>query len=127
MTQDGDILVDPEAQSPGHEETIVPVKPALMGVSPTAPRDDEKRTRRTPVLGIGAGVLVVLAVGVFFVLPDWVTDQQAQEPVAEEVQPETLPEPEGPSFTPEELEALLEEAESLLALILPPLGAKPGL
>lgn len=70
------------------------------------------------MLGLALGLLILLAAIVIFVLPNWVEEQQEQAPVVEAVEPEAPTEPVAPALTPEELEALREEAESLLALLL---------
>ena len=69
-------------------------------------------------MGVAAGGLIIAAVVVFFVLPSWVADQAAEEPVVEAVQPDAPEEPQEPELTPEELEALSQEAEGLLAQLL---------
>ena len=113
-------MEDSAPQNPSHEETIVPVRPGLKGAKPVAPREERSMVTRTPILGISLGALLVVAAVVIFVLPDWVAEQQSQEPVTEVVEPaEVLVEPAGPVLTAEELEALREEAERLLALLLP--------
>jgi len=122
MIDDAETVVDQQPQNPGHEEAIIPVKPRLKGPRPAVSREDPKRARSVPVLGVALGLLVAMAVVVFFVLPTWVAEQDAQEPVVAAVGPAAPAEPEGPTFTPEELEALEAEAESLLALLLPQQG-----
>ena len=71
-----------------------------------------------PVRIVALGGLVVAAAVVFMWLPSWVDDQQPQEPVAEEPPPPEPPEETGPVYTEEELEALRQEADGLLAQLL---------
>ena len=71
-----------------------------------------------PVRLVALGGLVVAAAVVFMWLPGWVDDQQPQEPVAEEPPPPEPPVEAGPVYTEEELEALREQADGLLAQLL---------
>jgi len=119
-------VVDQRPENPGHEEAIVPVKPGLKGARSVVSRDVPERRRSVPVLGVALVILVAVAAVVFFVLPTWVAEQEGEEPAAEVVQPELPAAPEAPSLTPEELEALRAEAESLLALLLSQQGQLDG-
>ena len=76
--------------------------------------------------GVLLGVLIAIAGVVFFVLPNWVEEQGEQVPVVEGTQPDTPAVSEGPFFTPEELEDLRDQAESLLALLLSQQGELDG-
>ena len=81
------------------------------------PRDDS-RSKGPVVAALGA--LLVVAVGVVFFLPQWVEEQAASpEPVTEAPTDPVEIEPAGPTFTPEQLEQLREEAEALLAELRP--------
>jgi tetratricopeptide (TPR) repeat protein len=113
---------DPDTQHPEHEEIIRPVKPQIHDASslpPLAAQPGDGRRALWPAAVVLSGLLVV-ALGVIFLLPGWVADQEEQqaaepsEPV--EVLPEVSPEP---VLSPEELEQLREEAEALLADLLP--------
>ncbi|NNC64946.1 MAG: hypothetical protein HKN84_09195 [Gammaproteobacteria bacterium] len=113
---------EPDTQHPEHEEIIRPVKPQIHDVSslpPLAAQPGDGRRALWPAAVVLSGLLVV-ALGVIFLLPGWVADQEEQqagepsEPV--EVMPEVPPEP---VLSPEELEQLREEAEALLADLLP--------
>lgn len=113
---------EPDTQHPEHEEIIRPVKPQIHDASslpPLAAQPGDGRRALWPAAVVLSGLLVV-ALGVIFLLPGWVADQEEQqaaepsEPV--EVLPEVSPEP---VLSPEELEQLREEAEALLADLLP--------
>ncbi|MBN1238527.1 MAG: tetratricopeptide repeat protein [Gammaproteobacteria bacterium] len=101
-----------------HEEEIVPVRPGLAG---GATRVETPPPRRRPsaslVTGVAAAVLLVAALGVFFLLPGWV-EQRAPARVAEEPAPAVPAEPAEPALTEEQLAALQEEADGLLADLL---------
>lgn len=105
---------------PEHEEVIQPVELGLKAaaVAPAAPPSGEQPTLWPIVLA--GGVLLILVVGVFFVLPSWVAEDDPQQQVAVLPQPEAVT-PEGPAepeFTAEELERLRMQAETLLAELL---------
>lgn len=111
-------MAERDKQNPGHDETIVPVEPGFRKPGPEVRRREPGRALSMPVRVAALGGLVVAAAVVFMWLPNWVDDQQAQEPVAEEPPPpEPLEEP-GPVYTEEELEALRDEADGLLAQLL---------
>ena len=119
-------VTDQQPQNPGHEEAIVPVKPGLKGARSNNFGDDPKRTGVISLPGVLLGVLIAIAGVVFFVLPNWVEEQKEQVPVVERTQPDTPVVLEGPFFTPEELEGLRDQAESLLALLLSQQGELDG-
>src|SRR5690606_16829576 len=109
-----------------HEETIVPVRAPVGGVY----RDDAPHGRRAVgpwVLGIGAVLLLVAAIGVFVALPAHVERERAgvaaaaaaAEAAAAQAAAEAAAAAAAePQLTPEELAALRDEAESLLASVL---------
>ena len=111
-------MAERESHKPGHDETIVPVEPGFRKPGPKLRRPEPGRTLSMPVRLTGLGGLAVAAAVVFMWLPSWVDDQQPQEPVAEEPPPPEPPEETGPAYTEEELEALREEADGLLAQLL---------
>lgn len=111
-------MAERDPQSPGHDETIVPVEPGFRKPGPEFRRPEPGRALSMPVRLVALGGLVVAAAVVFMWLPSWVDDQRPQEPVAEEPPPPEPPEETGPVFTEEELEALREEADGLLAQLL---------
>ena len=112
-------MVDQEPKNLGHEEAIVPVKPGFKDPRPSVAAPEARKSRSsTPIVGVALVALVVAAVVVFFVLPNWVEDQGADEAVVEAVEPQAPEDSEEPALTPEELEVLRQEAESLLALLL---------
>jgi len=111
-------LAERDPQSPGHDETIVPVEPGFRKPGQEFRRPEPGRALSTPVRLVALGGLVVAAAVVFMWLPGWVDDQQPQEPVAEEPPPPEPPEETGPVYTEEELEALRQEADRLLAQLL---------
>ena len=110
-------MAERDSQSPGHDETIVPVEPGFRKPGPEFRRPEPGPAMSMPVRVLALGGLVVAAAVVFMWLPSWVDDQQPQEPIAEEPPPEP-PEETGPVYTEEELEALREEADGLLARLL---------
>ena len=111
-------MAERDPQSPGHDETIVPVEPGFRKPAPEFRRPEPGRALSMPVRLVALGGLVVAAAVVFMWLPGWVDDQQPQEPVAEEPPPPEPPVEAGPVYTEEELEALREEADGLLAQLL---------
>jgi tetratricopeptide (TPR) repeat protein len=108
------------SDSPQHDEVIKPAKLGLKAAeaAPAAPPLRERRTLWSILLA--GGVLVVLVVGVFFVLPGWVADRNPQPQTAVVVEPELAAPEESsePELTAEELERLREQAEALLAELL---------
>ena len=119
-------MVDEHSPNPGHDETIVPVKPGLKGLQPVVSKVDSEKAISTPTLVVSLGTLVVLVVVVFFVLPSWVEKQEPSQPLVEIVTPQLPDQSEEPSFTPEEMETLREEAEALLAQLLTQQGQLDG-
>ena len=111
-------MAAPDSQNPGHDETIVPVEPGFRKPGPEVRRPEPGRALSMPVRLAALGGLVVAAAVVFMWLPGWVDDQEPQEPVAEESPPPEPLEETGPVYTEEELEALREEADGLLAQLL---------
>ena len=112
-------MVDQEPKTPGHEEAIVPVKPGFKDPRRSVANTEARKSRSSsPIMGAALVALVVAAVVVFFVLPNWVEDQGVDEAVVEAVEPQAPEDSEEPALTPEELEVLRLEAESLLALLL---------
>ena len=108
-------MAERDPQSPGHDETIVPVEPGFRKPGTEFRRPEPGRAMSMPVRLVALGGLVVAVAVVFMWLPSWVDDQQPQEPIAEEPPPPEPPEETGPVYTEEELEALREEADGLLA------------
>ncbi len=119
-------MVDEQSPNPGHDETIVPVKPGLKGLQPVVSKFNSETAISTPTLVITLGALALLVVGVFFVLPRWVEKQEPLQPLVEIVVPEFPDQSEEPSFTSEELEALRQEAEALLTKLLTQQGQLDG-
>jgi hypothetical protein len=111
-------VVDEQLPNPGHDETIVPVKPGLKGPKPVVSKVGNEKAISTPTLVITLGALALLVVIVFFILPRWVEKQEPLQPLVDIVVPEVPDQSEEPSFTPEELETLRQEAEALLAQLL---------
>ena len=111
-------MAERDSQNPGHDETIVPVEPGFRKPDPEIRRREPGRALSMPVRLAALGGLVVAAAVVFMWLPNWVDDQQPQEPVAEEPPPPEPQEDPDPVYTEEELEALREEADGLLAQLL---------
>ena len=111
-------MAERDSHKPGHDETIVPVEPGFRKPGPEVRRPEPGRALSMRVRLVALGGLVVAAAVVFMWLPNWVDDQQPQEPVAEEPPPPEPPEEAGPVYTEEELEALREEADGLLAQLL---------
>ncbi|MFL2546964.1 MAG: hypothetical protein ACJ0SL_06335 [Candidatus Rariloculaceae bacterium] len=112
---------DKDPQATRHEETITPVKPGFARIDPvaTAARPDTGGSSRL-LVGVALVAMLLLALAVIFVLPAWVADDEPEQAaVAEPVDEEVLPEePAGPVLSAEELAALREEAEALLAELL---------
>ena len=109
-------------QHPEHEEIIRPVKPRIDDASslpPLAAQPGEGRRSLWPVAVVLSALLAV-ALGVIFLLPGWVADQEEQQ-AAEPAEPvEILPElPAEPVLSAEELEQLRTQAEALLGELLP--------
>ncbi len=109
-------------QHPEHEEIIRPVKPQIQNarsLPPLAAQPGDERRALWPVATVLSGLLIV-ALGVVFLLPRWVAEQQAQQ-AAEPADPvEVVPEaPAEPVLSAEELEQLRVQAEALLADLLP--------
>lgn len=98
------------------EETIVPVERPAATFEPgrLAPEDAPSRM---PLVWGAIGVLLVIAAAVFFALPRWVDEheQQARASAPAPVEPAA---PTEPALSPEELAALEDEAEGLLADLL---------
>jgi tetratricopeptide (TPR) repeat protein len=100
-----------------HEETIVPVKPALRAPASAGPTPAAPAPRRSGwYAGAVIAVLAAVAVGVFVLLPDWVAPpaEEGAQPAA----PPVAAAPAAPTLSPEELAALKDEAERLLAAVL---------
>lgn len=113
---------EPNAKHPEHEEIIQPVRPRIDDASslpPLATRPGDERRTMWPVAAVLA-VLLVVVLGVFLLLPDWVADQEQQQ-AAEPAEPvEVLPgTPAEPVLSAEEVEQLRAQAEALLASLLP--------
>jgi tetratricopeptide (TPR) repeat protein len=105
-------------QDPGHEEVIVPVKAPQAPASPAPVLEGRApRASRLPLIAVGL-LLLTLAGGVFFVLPNWVAEQSPSPEVRAELEPPIPNAPEAPALSPEELAALQQQAESLLAELL---------
>ena len=112
-------MAEHNAQHPEHEEAIVPVKPGLTGARDAASvSSGSGGPRRVPLVAITLVLLLAIAVAVIFVLPEWVAQRQARQPVAQEPDAESQPEPAGPVLTPEEIESFRVQAEGLLAQLL---------
>jgi tetratricopeptide (TPR) repeat protein len=103
-------------QNPGHDEVIVPVRPGdRSAASAAAPQRPRGTPPPWPLVAVSV-LLLGLVGGVFFVLPSWVEDRESQPavtppPAAEEA-------PAAPALPPEEIEALRQQAEALLAQLL---------
>ena len=110
-------MAERDSHSPGHDETIVPVEPGFKKPGPAVPQREPGRGLSVPVRVAALGGLVIAAAMVFVWLPNWVDEQQTQEPVVEQPPPEP-PQEQGPVYTAEELEALREQADGLLAQLL---------
>ena len=119
-------MVDEQLPNPGHDETIVPVKPGLKGLKPVVSKIGNEKAISSPILVITLSALALLVVAVFFILPRWVEKQEPLQPLVETVVPEFSDQSEEPSFTPEELETLRQEAEVLLAQLLTQQGQLDG-
>ncbi len=105
---------------PGHDEVIQPARVELAGRA--AAPGPQTPGRRGPALAawIVLALLLVLAMGVVFVLPNWVADreqEQAAEPAGSVES--VVAAPPIPALSPEELARLRAEAEALLADLLP--------
>jgi tetratricopeptide (TPR) repeat protein len=107
------------------EETIVPIgRPPTRAVSP--PPAALRAPRRLPLVGVAAAVLGLLFVAVFFVLPRWVEQQQAERAAraaaaasaAAAAAPAAATAPALPALSAEEHAALKDQAEALLADLL---------
>jgi tetratricopeptide (TPR) repeat protein len=103
-----------------HEETIVPVKPALRASAAGAGQSAAASSGRGSRWLTGAllGLLVVAAVGVFVLLPKWVAGPVDWTPPAVPVEPQQAAEPAAPVLSTAELAALKDQAETLLARLL---------
>lgn len=122
--------MEPEReQDHPHEEAIVPVRPGLAsapgraqeGASRDGVSEPARRRISPPVVaGIGGFVLLVAALGVFFLLPGWVERRAAQSAPAEPAAPAVVEqaEPERPELTEEQIAALRDEADTLLGRLL---------
>ncbi len=120
MTRDP--LEERNPDHPEHEEIIRPVKPQIddaRSLPPLPSQSGDRRRALWPVAIVLSGLLVV-ALGVIFLLPGWVADQEEQQ-AAEPAEPvEVLPDvPAEPVLSAEELEQLRAQAEELLADLLP--------
>lgn len=110
-----------DSQATAHEDTIIPVNPELTRIAATAsavPRDKGSGPRL--LVGVSLFVALLLALVVILVLPDWVANEEPEhsapvELVAEAALPEEM---QAPVLSAEELVALREEAETLLANLL---------
>jgi len=107
-----------------HDDIIEPIKGGLRAPPPAGssalpgPLPRAETRGRFPVF-VALGVLIVVAVGVVFVLPSWVAEQEAvPEPVAAAPAALVEDQPAEPVLTPEELAQLREQAEALLADLL---------
>ena len=113
---------EPIRQDPKHEEIIEPVKAGIEDAAslPPLPAQAAGSSKAMWSVVVVLGALLVVAVGVFFVLPDWVAERE-DPPVAGPAQPEEIaPEASAePALSAEELEQLRIEAEALLAELLP--------
>ncbi len=115
-------MEEQNAQHPEHEEIIRPVKPQIddaRSLPPLSAASGDGRKALWPVAVVLSALLVV-ALGVIFLLPGWVAQQEAQQ-AAEPIEPEQIlpEEPAEPVLSAEELEQLRVEAEALLADLLP--------
>lgn len=112
-----------ESNFPQHDETIVPVRPALRdGAGPARPASTRAAPRfaRSALVLIGAAVLAVAGTAAFYWLPARLEQERAAAlQAAAEPKPAEAPEqPAMPKLTPEEEAALRAEAGDLLAGLL---------
>ncbi len=107
-----------ETGNPGHDETIVPVKPAFRKTGAVAGHPAPKPGNSLAARLAALAALVAAAAAVFVVLPRWVDGQQEAQPVAEAPPPPEPPEDQGPVYTEAEMEAFRTEADGLLARLL---------
>ena len=109
--------MEQDAEHRQHEEAIVPVRPGLRAPGGTAA--PERRVATGPLLIAGAfAVLVVAAAVVFVALPSWVAEP-AEQRAATAVPAATEPaEPAVPALSEEEIAALTDRADALLAQLL---------
>lgn len=108
-----------DAERRRHEEAIVPVRPGI-GSSPAVggrATTDIRPSRAPLIAGAALVALVFVAVVVFAFLPDWVAAPERQAAVSAPAPAEPAPEPE-PALSEEELAALRERADALLADLL---------
>jgi tetratricopeptide (TPR) repeat protein len=111
--------VERDAERERHEEAIVPVRPGIRSAPAGGPRESARtRQSRGPWLAVAALVILVLVAAVVFaVLPDWVAAPNPQAGAPAPAAPVDVPEPE-PALSEEELAALREQADDLLADLL---------
>jgi tetratricopeptide (TPR) repeat protein len=113
---------DHERTDASHDEVIEPARLDLRQRAPISGARAPRARSRLPIAVI-LTVLIAVAVGVVFVLPGWVADRGAEQavpaPVVEAPVAEVPPEP---VLSPEELARLRDEAERLLAMLLPQQG-----
>src|SRR5690606_8675828 len=111
--------VERDAEQRRHEEAIVPVRPGIATAATGGTRAGPKPgpSRAPLVAGAALVALTAAAVVVLVLLPHWVAapDRQAAAPAPAPTEPAPPPEP---VLSEEELAALRERAEGLLAELL---------
>ena len=109
--------MEQDAEHRQHEEAIVPVRPGLR--SPGVTAASERRTATGPLLiGAAFAVLVVAAAIVFVALPRWVAEPEPATRAAASTSTVEPAEPAEPALSEEEIAALTDRADQLLAQLL---------
>jgi tetratricopeptide (TPR) repeat protein len=104
-----------------HEETIVPVRPGFRPGAAHAPTSVPAAggPLGTAWLVVAGAVVLTLMFGAFFLLPRWMTDSRAARDAAPPAPvAEAAPEPAKRQLSPQELAALQQQADGLLAALL---------
>ncbi|HZF27885.1 MAG TPA: hypothetical protein VE907_02085 [Gammaproteobacteria bacterium] len=103
-----------------HEETIVPVRPGFRPAAAGAPASARPTGGPwgTAWLVVAGAMVLAVMFGAFFLLPRWMTESRTAREVAPPPVAAPAPEPARRQLSPQEIAALQQQADGLLAALL---------